>query len=233
MIKMFSNHHNKIQFFGYEVANVIWILYQTSGTGQSDYGFNGETYTALAFLVGSGLIWRFDPVKRPHLLFYGGMMLALGGLLLASAGFLLTGLAVVLASLETARGGMGVLAANLDQRQPAATARHSFQPVTLQFARLTLGWYLPLIAQLTKRFPHIGRFIDERPFVTGAIIKIPLRLEFILKKLLIGDWVGAGVGLSWMLLGDVALAFNDEGLRAAVEQLDATEITGGEELAVS
>ena len=36
-----------------------------------------------------------------------------------------------------------------------------------------------------------------------------------------------------MLLGDVALAFNDEGLRAAVEQLDATEITGGEELAVS
>ncbi len=47
----------------------------------------------------------------------------------------------------------------------------------------------------------------------GAAVKLPLRLEFVAKNLARGDPVGAGVGLSWMLLGDAALAFNDAGVR--------------------
>ncbi|MEZ4863491.1 MAG: hypothetical protein R3C14_19385 [Caldilineaceae bacterium] len=69
----------------------------------------------------------------------------------------------------------------------------------------------------------MGCFVNKRPFITGALIKAPMRLEFIGKKLLLGDWIGAAVGLSWMLLGDVALAFNDAELRAAVGSFGSSE----------
>lgn len=218
MLDFFARHHNKIQFFGYEVANVIWVLHHATHTGQAGYGANVETAAALAFLLGSGLIWRFEPERRPHMLLYGGLLLALGGLGLALAGFALTGLAVVLASLETARGGMAVVAAHVERRRRNASVQGRLHPCTLRLARYLLGWYWRPVSILAKRFPRFGRFIDERPFVTGALIKAPLRLEFIIKKLLIGDWVGAAVGLSWMLLGDVALAFNDAQLREAAEK---------------
>jgi hypothetical protein len=66
----------------------------------------------------------------------------------------------------------------------------------------------------------LGRFINERPFITSTMIKAPLRLEFIGKKLLMGDWLGTAVGLSWLLLGDLALAFNDPQLQAKTRRME-------------
>lgn len=222
MPHLFARHHNKIQFFGYEAANVIWVLHHATQTGQASYGANVETAVALAFLLGSGLIWYFEPERRPHMLFYGGLMLALGGLGLVMAGFVLTGLAVVLASLETARGGMAVVSAHVDRTRRDGSIGRAPHQFTLKLANYVLGWYQRPVSILAQRFPRLGRFIDERPFVTGALIKAPLRLEFIIKKLLIADWVGAAVGLSWMLLGDVALAFNDAQLCDAVARSNAS-----------
>lgn len=85
-----------------------------------DYGFNAETLAALCLLLGSALIWRFDPKHRPHLLFYGGLALASGGAFLTAAGYTWTGLSVVLASLETARGGRYVLNNWIDAQQKMA-----------------------------------------------------------------------------------------------------------------
>lgn len=214
MFRFFARYHNKIQFFGYEVANIILVAQQLGRADGAGYGLNAETLAALALLLGSACIWRFDARRRPHLLFYGGMALALGGALLAAAGYLWTGLAVVLASLETARGGRSVLQAWIvEQRSlvgalPLATAFHG------RVAGLCLGWYCHLVDRLARLAPGLGRFIDERPFITGTVLKAPLRLEFVGKKLLMGDWVGAGVGLSWLLLGDLALAMNDAQLQA-------------------
>lgn len=213
MIRFFATHHNKIQFFGYEVANIVWLLHNAYQQETTGYGLNFETCTALFFLTGSALIWRFDPEKRPQMLFYGGMALAIGGLFLTAAGFALTGLAVVLASLETARGGLRILQQLVvDNRQ--SPHRHS-----ARLASTLLGWYQKPIEAMAAKFHQVGHFIDERPFVTGAFIKAPLRLEFIGKKVLLGDWIGAAVGLSWMLLGDMALAFNDDKLQAHVQDI--------------
>ncbi|MEZ4707271.1 MAG: hypothetical protein R3A44_08700 [Caldilineaceae bacterium] len=226
MLHFFARHHNKIQFFGYEVANVIWVLDHATRTGQTGYGANVETAAALAFLIGSGLIWRFEPERRPHMLFYGGVMLALGGVGLVMAGFALTGLAVVLASLETARGGMAIVSAHVDRTLSDASVTRPSHQFTFRLAYYVLGWYQRPVAILARRFPGLGRYIDERPFVTGALIKAPLRLEFIIKKLLIADWVGVAVGLSWMLLGDVALAFNDVELQELATRRSASPMVG-------
>lgn len=214
MLRFFANYHNKIQLFGYEVANVILVVQQLQRADGAGYGLNAETLAALALLLGSGCIWRFEPNKRPSLLFYGGLALAWGGAMLTAAGYLWTGLAVVLASLETARGGRSVLRAwiaeqrSLDATLPLTMALHG------RVADLSLGWYCRLIDGVASVAPGLGRFVDERPFITGTVIKAPLRLEFIGKKLLMGDWIGAGVGLSWLLLGDLALAMNDARLQA-------------------
>ena len=78
----------------------------------------------------------------------------------------------------------------------------------------SIGWYAACVDSLTRRFRRAGRFINERPFVTGALIKAPARLEFVGKQMLAGDLIGAAVGLSWMLLGDGGLALNDAKLNA-------------------
>lgn len=218
MFRFFAKHHNKIQFFGYEVANVALVAQQLRRVDGSGYGLNAETMAALALLLGSACIWRFDPRRRPHLLFYGGMALAWGGAMLTAAGYVWTGLAVVLASLETARGGRSVLNAWIAEQRslagglPLTTALHG------RVAGLCLGWYCHVVDMVTRVAPGVGRFIDERPFITGTVIKAPLRLEFIGKKLLMGDWIGAGVGLSWLLLGDLALAMNDARLQAYAQR---------------
>lgn len=213
MLKLYAQHHNKLQFFGYEVANIVWVLHHAWQEGATGYGLNVETCAAVAFLIGSALIWRFDPQRRPQMLLWGGLVLALGGLFLMMAGFPLTGLAVVVASLETARGGLGTLRAFVHSAARGKATIHPRHQRTLDTATYALGWYLRPVGYITVNFPRIGRFIDQRPFVTGTLIKAPLRLEFIGKKLLLGDWIGAAVGLSWMLLGDVALAFNDDKLQ--------------------
>ncbi|MEZ4735562.1 MAG: hypothetical protein R3E79_51375 [Caldilineaceae bacterium] len=221
MIQHFAKHHNKIQFFGYEVANLVLVaqqLWLTRGTG---YGLNLETMAALGLLLGSALIWGFDPKRRPQLLFYGGMALAVGGAFFTAAGYTWTGLSIIVSALETARGGLNVLNAWVEEEQwnmlplPIAIAIH------WRVARWSLHGYCRMVAFIVSFAPGLGRFIDERPFITGTLIKAPLRLEFIGKKLLVGDPIGAAVGLSWLLLGDLALAFNDAGLQAYAQQSDA------------
>ncbi|MEZ4681468.1 MAG: hypothetical protein R2932_45375 [Caldilineaceae bacterium] len=220
MMQHFANHHNKIQFFGYEVANLLLVaqqLWLTRGTG---YGLNLGTMAALALLLGSALIWRFEPKARPHLLFYGGMALGIGGAFFTAAGYTWTGLSVIDSALETARGGLGVLnvwvAEQGRNRLPLPTAI----AIHWRVARWTLHGYCRLVAFIGGLVPDLGRFIDERPFITGTMIKAPLRLEFIGKKLLSGDPIGAAVGLSWLFLGDLALAFNDTQLQAYAQRGD-------------
>lgn len=87
MLQFFAKHHNKIQFFGYEVANLVLVAQQLWLTDGSGYGLNAETLAALSLLLGSALIWRFDPKLHPHLLFYGGLALIWGGVFLAAAGY--------------------------------------------------------------------------------------------------------------------------------------------------
>lgn len=221
MIQHFANHHNKIQLFGYEIANLLLVAQQLWLTRGSGYGLNLETMAALALLLGSALIWRFDPKARPHLLFYGGMALGVGGAFFTAGGYTWTGLSIIVSSLETARGGLGVLNRWVAEEGrtwlplPTAIAIH------WRVARWTLHGYCRLVALVAGFAPALGRFIDERPFITSTLIKAPLRLEFIGKKLLSGDWIGAAVGLSWLLLGDLALAFNDAQLQTYAQRVNA------------
>ena len=220
MMQYFANHHNKIQFFGYEIANLLLVaqqLWLTRGTG---YGHNLETMAALALLLGSALIWRFDPKARPHLLFYGGMALAIGGVFFTAAGYTWTGLSVIISALETARGGLGVLNGWVAEQKGNLLPLPTALTIHWRVARWSLYGYCRLVAFVAGLAPDLGRFIDERPFITGTLIKAPLRLEFIGKKLLSGDWIGAAVGISWLFLGDLALAFNDAQLQAYAQRVD-------------
>lgn len=221
MIQYFAKQHNKIQFFGYEVANLVLVAQQLWLADGPGYGLNAETLAALALLLGSAFIWRFDPKTRPHLLFYGGLALVCGGLFLTVAGYLWTGLSVVLASLETARGGLGVLTGRIAEQKAVAGSTSLTTAIHWRLATWSLNWYCKPVNALAALYPALGRFINERPFITSTLIKAPLRLEFVGKKVLLGDWIGAAVGLSWLLLGDLALAFNDAGLQAYAQQADA------------
>ncbi|MCB0061297.1 MAG: hypothetical protein KDE19_04260 [Caldilineaceae bacterium] len=214
MIQQFAKHHNKIQFFGYEVANLVLVAQQLWLAEGHGYGLNAETLAALSLLLGSALIWRFEPKARPHLLFYGGLALAVGGAFLTAAGYLWTGLSVVLAALETARGGLGMLNGWIATAKATTGMVPRHIKLHGRVANGSLNWYCKPVDALLAFQPNLGSFINERPFITGTLIKAPLRLEFVFKKLLVGDWIGAAVGLSWLLLGDLALAFNDPALQA-------------------
>lgn len=218
MIQQVAKHHNKIQFFGYEVANMVLVAQQLLTSEGLSYGINAETAGALFFLLGSGLIWFFDYKTRPYLLFYGGIALTIGGTFFAFAGYLLTGLSVMLASLETARGGLNILNQIIDDQFDLQSDCSLACYIHQQIAERTLGWYSRLVERFANIYPDLGRFIDERPFITSTLIKAPLRFEFIGKKLLVGDWIGAMVGVSWLFLGDLALAFNDPHLQEQVKQ---------------
>lgn len=212
-------HHNRIQFFGYEVANVVLVIQQTLNAGTTPYGLTFETYAALSLLIGSACIWRFDCQARPSMLYWGGMALALGGVFLIGAGYTLSGVAVTLASLETARGGMSILRKQVDGELGGIREIATPTRIALSIATLSLGWYVAVVDAVTSRWIGFGRFVNERPFLTGALIKAPTRLEFVAKKIVEGDAVGAAVGLSWMILGDGALAFNDTKLKTLVIEL--------------
>lgn len=212
------DHHNRIQFVGYEVANVALVVHGSFGSATLGFASTLESAAALAMLAGSACIYRFDPSSRPSLLFVGGMSLALGGLLLTAAGYPITGLAVALASLETARGGLQVLIAHVEKRLAARRHVERRTRRLLRIAAATLGVYVRLVSRLRARRPALGRFVDERPFLVGTLIKAPLRVEFIARKLLAGDPFGAAIGLSWMVLGDGGLALNDAGLKASLRR---------------
>jgi len=217
LVNVSVSHHNKIQFFGYEVANVMLVANEYMINQTTYFGVTTEMAAALFLLLGSAAIWRFDFHRRPAMLFFGGIGLAIGGLLLAVAGYILTGLAVLLASLETARGGLVILTQHVSQSVQAGSHVSLSVRKCLKLASLTLGWYAWLINHAVSRFRSFGAFVNDRPFLTSTLIKAPLRLEFIIKKLLQGDFVGAMVGLSWMLLGDFGLALNDDRLRASLQ----------------
>jgi hypothetical protein len=215
--RFYTRHYNRIQFASYEPFNVLLAGSQTLlGTSASLGGVNAETAAALSFLIGSGLIWKFHPDKKPTNLFYGGLALAAGGGCLAGAGYELSGLSVTIASLETARGGLKFLNEKIKSDAPVT----HFTRRTHNLGQKTMLPYTLPVESLSARFKNFGRFINERPFVTGAIIKIPCRLDYIIGNAAQGNvlgMIGALVGLAWAN-GDVALAFNDEKLRDQVAE---------------
>ena len=167
-----------------------------------------EALAAASFMLGSLSIWLFNLDERPSLLFFGGLWLTAGGLMLVFAGFPLTGGAVMLASLETARGGLSLMRTG---------GGHGSGRVLAELARILMAPYCRVVTAIVGRFPAVGGFIQERPFLTSSIIKMPLRFEFILRNLLVGDAIGVAIGFSWML-GDGALALNDERLNRWLAQ---------------
>ncbi len=210
LVGFVCDHHNKIQFFGYEVANIL-LVWHVTGNAETLFGsFNSEAMAAMAFLFGSACIYAYHPDRRPAGLFFGGIGLTLGGALLVFAGYPLTGLSVALASMETARGGLRVLKTDLSRSDRSTP---SVASLILVFGQHALSFYIVPVDMFCRRFGKLGQFLNDRPFLTGSLIKLPLRLEFIIKNLLRGDMIGACIGLSWMVLGDGALAFNDEKLR--------------------
>lgn len=216
------SHHNKMQFFGYEAANVVLVANEYAINRTTPFGITHEMAAALAFMIGSAAIWQFDFHRRPAMLFFGGIALAAGGLLLAIAGYTLTGMSVLLASLETARGGLLMLRKHVSHTVQAGCLVSSHVRMCLSLASISMGWYEKLIGLVASRFQNFGAFINERPFLTSTLVKAPLRLEYILKKLLQGDIVGVTVGLSWMLLGDLGLALNDDRLKASLQAFAST-----------
>jgi hypothetical protein len=198
--------HNIVQLVGYEVGNLVLLAQVGFATGHAG---ELEALAAAAFMLGSLSICLFDPSRRPTLLLWGGLWLTSGGLMLVLAGFPITGGAVMLASLETARGGLRLL---------EGTAGTSGQIRSIGWlANVVLAPYCRTVDALVIRLPQFGGFIEGRPFLTGGLIKLPLRLEFVLRKLLAGDGVGVLVGLLWMV-GDVALALNDQQLNGWLER---------------
>ena len=49
MLQQAAKHHNKIQFFGYEVANIVLVAQQLLTSDDLSYGINAETAGALFF----------------------------------------------------------------------------------------------------------------------------------------------------------------------------------------
>lgn len=216
--RFLSGQHNKIQFFGYEVSNVVLVAQQFA-QGGTNYGLNAETGAALSFLTGSTAIYGFHPQKNPTALFYGGLALTAGGLFLAAAGYGWTGFSVALASLETARGGLRLLQEEIKNRKENGQDVGAINKITDIFGRATVGLYAAPIEWLGNNFPKFGHFINDRPFVTGTLIKAPLRLEFIGKKLIAQDYIGAGVGMAWLFAGDIPLTLNDPKVKSYLERM--------------
>lgn len=101
-----------------------------------------------------------------------------------------------------------IYSANLDSTPvPAKSALLSYK-----IGRTLLCPYRILIEYFCRYFQRTGQFINERPFLTGTIIRAPLRLEFVIKNALRGDFINVAVGVFW-IVGDLALAMNDESFR--------------------
>jgi hypothetical protein len=58
VVRLFCDHHNQVQFFGYEVANVALVLHEANRVGAS-VGGDSVLWAALAFLSGSACIYAF------------------------------------------------------------------------------------------------------------------------------------------------------------------------------
>jgi len=222
IVGIFVSHHNKIQLLGYELANLVLITKTFIPGEKLDAGAVLEIFAAVTLLVGSTCIWFYNPIQQPTMLFYGGVGLTFGGVFLSIAGYPMTGVSVILASLETVRGGIYSIIDHYKSSHNQHRRVDAFTRRTLRVSTALFGWYVKLVKAVTGRFRKLGDFIDNRPFLSGALIKAPLRLEFIIKKIMVGDFVGASVGLSWMILGDGGLALNDSKLKAKLQSYSNT-----------
>ena len=205
ILKFYAIRHNQIQFFGYEAANIALFTVQFSGGRGWEQGLNAESSAAAAFMVGSLFVFFFHPQKRPWYLFLGGAGIFLGGLFLFLGEYYSTGVAVILSGAEMMRGALNIYEA-------AVLTRGLFYKTVFFF----IAPYRMFMKSLFRKFRTLGQFVDEHPFITGAILRAPTRIEFTVKQFLMGGivgWVGVAVGLSWMILGDIAIAFNDKKLQ--------------------
>lgn len=212
-------HHNKIQWVGYEGGNALLLWHETSGRiDPSDLNIgilnllSFEALAALAFFCGSSFIYAYEPTRRPAALFLGSLALIAGGVFLVLAGYFWTGLSVAIASLETARGGL----IKLDE---AAAMLRAPSKLILLLGRLLLFAYTAPLKVICRRISSIGQVLEERPFLVSFLIKMPLRVEFIVVSFLADSLVGVTVGMLWMVLGDGALALNEEKLKESARRL--------------
>ncbi len=97
----------------------------------------------------------------------------------------------MLASLETARGGLALV------RPEQKLAYYLSYCAGLQFYQSGFNW-------VSSKSRFVEHYFNRRPFITGALIKAPLRLEMVWR----GNAVAAFVGICWAL-GDLMLALND------------------------
>lgn len=211
-------YHNQIQFIGYEFANAA-LAARGLLSGEETMSQTYEVLTAGSFATGSFSITRFDFEKRPEMLMWGGLLLALGGGFLSASGYPASGIPVAIASMETARGGFNALEASL---HASPSNGREFSKLSYKAMKYPLKPYKFLVEDVISKVGSLGKFLEERPFVSGTFIKSPPRLTYIYQKAIQRDWLGVGVGLSWLILGDGALTLNDEKLKNSIQDnLDA------------
>lgn len=202
-------HNSKLQFFGYNVGNLILAAHQMAVSGTTHYGVNLETSAAIVLLIGSICAWQFHPAKRPYMLLYNGLLIIVGGLLFYAAGYPMTGIAMIFAALEVARGGLAELESATDHQLHERNQTTRLNKYSQGCGEFLLAWYILIVEAVTSKFYGLGRFINERPFIMGPCIQLPVRIGFIGSMGMIGNWAGVVAGLLWTFLGDGGLALHD------------------------
>lgn len=209
------SHNTKLQFLGYTIGNVILAVDQFLREGTFGYALNLESIATLVLLLGSICAWQYSPTTRPYMLFCNGLLILLGGILFSLAGYHATGVAMLLASLEATRGGL-IKLCTLNQNQIQQGQTPSNWAILWQvWGTALFGWYVTLVSQLTSRYQHVGRFLDEHPFLISPAIQMPARVLFIGAMILNANWAGVLVGILWVV-GDFGLALNDSHLKSRV-----------------
>ena len=221
VLRPIVRNNNLSQFLGYEVANVALAVQKSFENGHFEAAANHETWGALSMLFGSAALLGFDPEEKPEYMVWGGAGLALGGAFLVAAGYPVTGGALTVASMENVRGGRQMVRERIQRAKDEGARVPLTSRVTDVLSAPSIIYTAPVNAA-TKRGKKIGKFINERPFLTGAMIKAPLRLEFICKNAVqipaepINATIKTLIGLAWMIPGDGGIALNDKKFKARV-----------------
>jgi len=192
------------------------IAYSLLAFGSSGHSGATEAAAAGSFFIGSSLIAKFNPQKNPTLLFYGGASLAVGGAFLAVAAGPIVGVPLVVAYLETARGGLFEIKQHIESKRLQGLDVGQFTDFTAKVGGVLMAPYTSPVNALCNKFPKIGKVAVEHPHLLGGAIKTPGRIHYIGQKAAQGDAIGVAIGSSWYLLGDVGLLFFDEKFRCYV-----------------
>jgi hypothetical protein len=201
---------NQLQLLAYQGANIVLAFSAGAAAGAGGdhlLGLPPETLALFPFVALSACIFFFDPVKRPTLLVYAGFAGIAGGACLAAAGLVFNGAAVMLSSLEMARGGRQLLDSTLRYQGPDAS-RFSRFTGSLVCRATGLDIYARLMGRLSRGCPLLDQSLNQHPLLATMAINGTARFEMILGGLLAGNAVNALIGLSW-LLGDVLVGLND------------------------